>query len=113
MSDRFTFAAPLSVLGTIAEHLFLKRYMDRFLGQRNEIVKQVIELVGVIAAMANRQRFERSDFIPCCRKRIRVPLGQLGNMKQDGSSSVLRVVLLPLQLVNDDCFQLSQLKINP
>jgi hypothetical protein len=42
-----------------------------------------------------------------------VPLGQLGNMKQDGSSSVLRVVLLPLQLVNDDCFQLSQLKINP
>jgi ligand-binding SRPBCC domain-containing protein len=43
MRDRFTFAAPLSVLGAIAEQLFLKRYMDRFLRHRNEIVKQVAE----------------------------------------------------------------------
>jgi ligand-binding SRPBCC domain-containing protein len=43
MRDTFTFAAPLSVLGNIAEQLFLKRYMDRFLRQRNEIVKQVAE----------------------------------------------------------------------
>jgi ligand-binding SRPBCC domain-containing protein len=43
MRDRFTFAAPLSVLGNIAEQLFLKRYMDRFLRHRNEIVKQVAE----------------------------------------------------------------------
>jgi len=43
MRDRFTFAAPLSVLGKIAEQLFLKRYMDRFLRHRNEIVKQVAE----------------------------------------------------------------------
>jgi ligand-binding SRPBCC domain-containing protein len=43
MRDRITFAAPLSVLGNIAEQLFLKRYMDRFLRQRNEIVKQVAE----------------------------------------------------------------------
>jgi ligand-binding SRPBCC domain-containing protein len=43
MKDRFTFAAPLSILGTAAEHLFLKRYMDRFLRHRNQIVKQVAE----------------------------------------------------------------------
>ena len=43
MRDRFTFAAPLGVLGDIAEQLFLKRYMDRFLRHRNEIVKQVAE----------------------------------------------------------------------
>jgi ligand-binding SRPBCC domain-containing protein len=41
--DRFTFAAPLPVLGKIAEQLFLKRYMDRFLRHRNEILKQVAE----------------------------------------------------------------------
>ena len=43
MRDRLTFAAPLSLLGTIAEHLFLKRYMGRFLRHRNKIVKQVAE----------------------------------------------------------------------
>jgi ligand-binding SRPBCC domain-containing protein len=43
MKDRFTFAAPPSLLGNIAEQLFLKRYMDRFLRNRNEIVKQVAE----------------------------------------------------------------------
>jgi ligand-binding SRPBCC domain-containing protein len=37
MRDRSTFAGPLSVLGNIAEQLFLKRYMDRFLRQRIEI----------------------------------------------------------------------------
>jgi ligand-binding SRPBCC domain-containing protein len=43
MRDSFTFVAPLSVLGTIAEQLFLRRYMDRFLRRRNEIVKQIAE----------------------------------------------------------------------
>jgi hypothetical protein len=43
MRDRFMFAAPLSVLGMIAEHLFLRRYMDRFLRHRNTIVKQIAE----------------------------------------------------------------------
>jgi ligand-binding SRPBCC domain-containing protein len=43
MRDRLTFAAPLSLLGNIAEHLFLKRYMDRFLRHRNEIIRQVAE----------------------------------------------------------------------
>jgi ligand-binding SRPBCC domain-containing protein len=43
MRDRLTFAAPIPVLGNIAEQLFLKRYMDRFLRRRNEIVKRVAE----------------------------------------------------------------------
>ena len=43
MKDRLTFAAPLPVLGPIAERVFLKRYMDRFLGTRNEVLKQVAE----------------------------------------------------------------------
>jgi ligand-binding SRPBCC domain-containing protein len=43
MRDRFTFAAPLPVLGQIAERLFLRAYMDRFLRHRNQILKQVAE----------------------------------------------------------------------
>ena len=43
MRDRFRFAAPLPVLGPLAERLFLRRYMERFLKHRNEILKQVAE----------------------------------------------------------------------
>jgi ligand-binding SRPBCC domain-containing protein len=43
MRDRFNFAAPLWLLGRIAEGLFLKRYMEQFLRRRNEIVKRVAE----------------------------------------------------------------------
>ena len=43
MRDCFRFAAPLPVLGPLVERLFLKRYMERFLSHRNEIVKQVAE----------------------------------------------------------------------
>lgn len=43
MRDLFRFAAPLPVLGLIAERLFLKPYMDRFLRRRNEILKRVAE----------------------------------------------------------------------
>ncbi len=43
MKDRLRFAAPLSVFGIIAEHLFLKHYMDKFLRHRNEIIRQVAE----------------------------------------------------------------------
>jgi ligand-binding SRPBCC domain-containing protein len=43
MRDRFTFAAPLPVLGQIAERLFLTSYMERFLSHRNQILKQVAE----------------------------------------------------------------------
>jgi ligand-binding SRPBCC domain-containing protein len=43
MRDRFTFAAPFPLLGQIAERLFLRSYMDRFLRHRNQILKQVAE----------------------------------------------------------------------
>lgn len=43
MRDRFTFAAPFPVLGQIAERLFLKGYLERFLKHRNQILKQVAE----------------------------------------------------------------------
>jgi ligand-binding SRPBCC domain-containing protein len=43
MTDKFTFAAPLLILGTIAEQLFLRRYMEQFLRHRNEIVRQIAE----------------------------------------------------------------------
>ena len=43
MKDRFVFAAPLPVLGIIAEKLVLRRYMQNLLVHRNEIVKQVAE----------------------------------------------------------------------
>jgi ligand-binding SRPBCC domain-containing protein len=43
MKDRLTFAAPLPVLGPIAERVFLRRYMDHFLRTRNEVLKQVAE----------------------------------------------------------------------
>jgi len=43
MRDRFTFAAPLLVLGVIAERVFLRRYMANFLTHRNQVLKQVAE----------------------------------------------------------------------
>jgi hypothetical protein len=43
MRDRFTFAAPLSVFGLIAERLFLRRYVERFLRHRNKILKERAE----------------------------------------------------------------------
>lgn len=43
MSDRFEFSAPLGFLGIIAEHLFLKSYMRRFLEKRAAILKEVAE----------------------------------------------------------------------
>jgi ligand-binding SRPBCC domain-containing protein len=43
MRDRFVFAAPLPVLGLLAERMFLRRYMENFLRHRNGILKQVAE----------------------------------------------------------------------
>jgi ligand-binding SRPBCC domain-containing protein len=43
MKDRFIFAAPLPILGLIAEKLFLKRYMRDLILHRNAILKQVAE----------------------------------------------------------------------
>jgi ligand-binding SRPBCC domain-containing protein len=41
--DVFDFAAPLGVLGRVAEAAFLTRYMRRLLGERNAVVKRVAE----------------------------------------------------------------------
>jgi ligand-binding SRPBCC domain-containing protein len=43
MKDVFCFAAPLGVLGRVAEELLLRRYMSALLRERNAIVKQVAE----------------------------------------------------------------------
>lgn len=43
MRDHFRFAAPIPVLGLIAERLVLARYMSNLLRERNAIIKQVAE----------------------------------------------------------------------
>ena len=43
MRDRFCFAAPLPILGSLAEALVLRRYMTKLLRERNEVIKQVAE----------------------------------------------------------------------
>lgn len=46
MRDVFRFAAPIPVLGLIAEHLVLARYMRNLLRERNAVIKQVAESVA-------------------------------------------------------------------
>ena len=46
MYDHFDFRAPLGVLGRIAEVIFLKRYMARFLKRRAEALKSLAESDG-------------------------------------------------------------------
>ena len=43
MRDRFEFVAPLGILGRMAENLFLTRYMQRFLVERNAVLKRTAE----------------------------------------------------------------------
>lgn len=43
MRDVFTFAAPWSVFGRIAEAVFLGRYMRTLLRERNDVIRQVAE----------------------------------------------------------------------
>jgi ligand-binding SRPBCC domain-containing protein len=43
MRDLFAFAAPLPVLGRIAEAAFLRRYMGGLLRERNAVIRQVAE----------------------------------------------------------------------
>lgn len=43
MRDLFVFAAPLPVLGRIAEATFLTRYMQKLLRERNEVIRRVAE----------------------------------------------------------------------
>ncbi len=41
--DVFCFAAPLGVLGSLAEFIFLRAYMTRFLKAKNQELKRLIE----------------------------------------------------------------------
>jgi len=43
MRDELRFAAPLSILGLLAERLVLRRYLTRFLIQRNKEIKRIAE----------------------------------------------------------------------
>lgn len=54
MSDRFCIAAPLPILGPIAEVIFLRRYMLALLRERNAVIKKVAE-------SSDWQRYLKSD----------------------------------------------------
>jgi hypothetical protein len=43
MKDIFCFAAPIPILGIVAETLFLRRYMRALLQERNFVLRQVAE----------------------------------------------------------------------
>jgi hypothetical protein len=43
MKDIFCFAAPLPVLGRLAEIIFLRRYMRGLLHERNVVIKRIAE----------------------------------------------------------------------
>lgn len=43
MRDVFRFAAPLGMLGRVAEVLVLRRYMSKLLQERNRVIKEVAE----------------------------------------------------------------------
>lgn len=43
MKDIFTYQSPLGFLGKLADTLFLKNYMENFLVERNEIIKEYAE----------------------------------------------------------------------
>lgn len=43
MRDVFDYTSPLGFLGSIADALFLKRYMMRLLAERNAVIKQIAE----------------------------------------------------------------------
>ncbi len=43
MMDEFDYESPFGVLGKIADTLFLKNYMERFLKERNQVIKEVAE----------------------------------------------------------------------
>ena len=43
MTDEMTFSAPFGILGRVADALFLKSYMRRFLIKHNEHIKKVAE----------------------------------------------------------------------
>jgi hypothetical protein len=61
MSDRFCIAAPLPVLGVIAEAFFLRSYMLDLLRERNAVIKRVAESSDWRQYLARRPDQERSS----------------------------------------------------
>jgi ligand-binding SRPBCC domain-containing protein len=45
MVDIFDYTSPLGPLGSVADHLFLWRYMTRLLRERNAYLKHVAEAI--------------------------------------------------------------------
>ena len=43
MIDRFDYTSPLGILGHIADAMFLRRYMEKFLTTRNQEIRQAAE----------------------------------------------------------------------
>ncbi len=43
MRDNFDYDSPLSILGNIADFLFLESYMTDFLIERNRMIKEIAE----------------------------------------------------------------------
>ncbi len=43
MTDTFEYQSPLGILGILADYLFLKNYMKRFLAKRNQVIKEFAE----------------------------------------------------------------------
>ena len=43
MRDVFRFAAPLPILGRLAETVFLRRYMRMLLRERNAVIQEIAE----------------------------------------------------------------------
>ena len=57
MTDVFSFAAPLAVLGRIAEIAFLGRYMRKLMRERNLVLKEIAESCDPAAAASTRERW--------------------------------------------------------
>jgi ligand-binding SRPBCC domain-containing protein len=43
MTDKFQFQSPYGVLGKVIDKLYLKKYMQRLLEERNNVIKKVAE----------------------------------------------------------------------
>ena len=54
MKDVFDYDSPLGLLGRLVDALFLKRYMTRLLGIRNDVIKSVAESEEAVAFLEVR-----------------------------------------------------------
>jgi ligand-binding SRPBCC domain-containing protein len=56
MRDRFDFESPLGIFGIVADQLFLRRYLERFLIHRNQLMKAVADAVRRLPIRVNLKR---------------------------------------------------------